>query len=144
MTRHTSQVQRNKMHLFTFMGNMQIEHIVFRHSQSVRKQLRCEKLENKIWIGTHLLSLGLQGTWQNNDGDMEEHWGDLHLTNWCLLACHVILMLEEDCHILAHSNAVIRQLALHSEAFIRWLTQEDDEATVMRILAGGKDISTSL
>lgn len=111
------------------------------HSQSVRKQLRCEKLENKIWTGTHLLSLGQQGTWQNNDGDTEEHWGDLHLTNWCLLACHVIFMLEEDCHILAHFNVVIRQLAPQSSAFIRRLTEEEkgeDETMRTSILAHGK------
>lgn len=83
---------------------------IFPHLQSVRKQLRCEKRENKIWIGTHLLSLGLQGTWQNNDGDMEEHQGDLHSTNWCLSVCRVLLLLEEDCHILVHCNTVIRQL----------------------------------
>lgn len=73
--------------------------------------------ETKCETAAHLLSLGLQGTWQNNDGDMQEHRGDLHLTNWCLSLCRVVLMLEEDCHILVHCSAVIRQPDSQSSSF---------------------------
>lgn len=77
-------------------------------------------------MGTHLLSLCLQGTWQNNDGDIEEHWGGLHLTNCYLLVCRVILVLEEDFHILVHCNKVIRRSNLQSSAYICCCWERDE------------------
>lgn len=85
--------------------------------------------------------LGLKGSWQNNDGDMGQHWADLHLTNSCLLACHVMLLLGGNWHVHVFSNAVIK-VPPQSSALICWLNQMEEKRKVHCILLGEKNMFT--